>query len=219
MVRLTLIARTSDGLALAEGLDSDKDPEVDSYKAQAKALIKRLAATPPSSQAPRVSVDGGGFAFHYLIEAGVVFLTLTDKAYPKKLAFQYLEELAGEFGRLYGGQVEGVTRPYAFIKFDTFIQKTRKVFQDTRSARNMAALSADLAEVHTIMSRNIAEVLGQGQQLDSMSKLSSQLAAESKNYAVRAKDLHTQALIRKYMPIAVVVLVVLLLLWFRKKLF
>lgn len=28
-----------------------------------------------------------------------------------------------------------------------------------------------------------------------------------------------QALIRKYMPIAVVVLVVLLLLWFRKKLF
>jgi vesicle transport protein SEC22 len=36
MVRMTLIARTSDGLALAEGLDSDKDPEVDSYKAQAK---------------------------------------------------------------------------------------------------------------------------------------------------------------------------------------
>jgi hypothetical protein len=31
----------------------------------------------------------------------------------------------------------------------------------------MAALTADLAEVHTIMSKNIAEVLGQGEKLDS----------------------------------------------------
>lgn len=50
---------------------------------------------------------------------------------------------------------------------DTFIQKTKKVFQDTRSQRNMTALTADLAEVHTIMSKNIAEVLGQGEKLDS----------------------------------------------------
>lgn len=50
---------------------------------------------------------------------------------------------------------------------DTFIQKTKKLFQDTRSQRNMAALTADLTEVHTIMSKNIAEVLGQGEKLDS----------------------------------------------------
>lgn len=50
---------------------------------------------------------------------------------------------------------------------DTFIQKTKKLFQDTRSQRNMAALTADLSEVHSIMSRNIAEVLGQGEKLDS----------------------------------------------------
>lgn len=38
MVQLTLIARVSDGLPLAEGLDgSAKDGEIDAYKAQAKA--------------------------------------------------------------------------------------------------------------------------------------------------------------------------------------
>ncbi len=36
---------------------------------------------------------------------------------PQKLAFQYLEELASEFSRLYGTQVDSVARPYAFIKF------------------------------------------------------------------------------------------------------
>jgi vesicle transport protein SEC22 len=81
------------------------------------------------------------------VDAGdVCYLTLTEKAYPKKLAFQYLEELASEFSRLYADQIEGVTRPYAFIKFDTFIQKTKKLYLDTRTQRNIAKLNADIAE-------------------------------------------------------------------------
>ena len=35
----------------------------------------------------------------------------------QRLAYQYLEELVSEFSRLYGPQIDGVARPYAFIKF------------------------------------------------------------------------------------------------------
>lgn len=88
----------------------------------AQSLFKKFAAQ--SQQTPRLSVETGGkYMFHYLIQNGVIFLTLTDKAYPKKLAFQYLEELSGEFGQLYGGQVDSVTRPYAFIKFGGCLHK------------------------------------------------------------------------------------------------
>lgn len=211
---MTLIARVSDSLPLAEGLDSDKDPDIDQYKTQAKTLFKKLAQS--TSNPPRMSIEAGRFTFNYLIDNGVCFLTLVEKGYPKKLAFQYLEELAGEFGRLYGKDVETVARPYAFIKFDTFIQKTKKLYADLRSQRNMAKLNEDLAEVHSIMTRNIQEVLGQGEKLDSMTKMSSALASESKVYAGKAKDLHRQALIRKYMPVVVVVGIVLLLLLVRR---
>jgi hypothetical protein len=46
MVRLTMIARVSDGLPLAEGLDRDEDPEMRQYdyKSQAKASAQQLAA-------------------------------------------------------------------------------------------------------------------------------------------------------------------------------
>ncbi|GFR51302.1 hypothetical protein Agub_g13665 [Astrephomene gubernaculifera] len=191
MVRLTLIARVQDGLPLAEGLDSEKDAEIDAYKSQAKSLLKKFSQQ-PSSQAARLSVESGKYTFHYLIDGGVCYLTLTEKGYPKKLAFQYLEELTNEFSRLYGQQVHTVSRPYAFIKFDTFIQKTKKLYLDTRTQRNLSKLNDDLAEVHSIMTRNIQEVLGQGEKLDSMAKMSSTLAAESKQYASRAKDLHRQ---------------------------
>lgn len=62
-------------------------------------------------------MESGAYTFHYLLDAGVCYLTLTEKGYPKKLAFQYLEELTNEFSRLYGPQVHTVSRPYAFIKF------------------------------------------------------------------------------------------------------
>lgn len=61
------------------------------------------------------------FQFHgersYMIADNVVFLVITDKSYPRKLAFSYLDELHKEFQNSYGSQVETVRKPYAFVKF------------------------------------------------------------------------------------------------------
>jgi hypothetical protein len=37
-----------------------------------------------------------------------------------------------------------VARPYAFVKFDTFIQRTKKQYQDPRNQRNLQKLNEDL---------------------------------------------------------------------------
>ena len=50
---------------------------------------------------------------------------------------------------------------------DKFIQKTRKLYLDTRTQRNMTKLNEELSEVQTIMTKNIQEVLGQGEKLES----------------------------------------------------
>ena len=56
----------------------------------------------------------------YIIEGRVCYLTMCDRSYPKKLAFQYLEDLKNEFERVNGPQIETAARPYAFIKFGRF---------------------------------------------------------------------------------------------------
>ena len=53
----------------------------------------------------------------YLIADNVVFLTIADKSYPRKLAFSYLDELSKEFANTYGPKVETVRKPYAFVGF------------------------------------------------------------------------------------------------------
>lgn len=53
----------------------------------------------------------------YLIADNVVYLTIADKSYPRKLAFSYLDELSKEFSTSYGAKVETVRKPYAFVGF------------------------------------------------------------------------------------------------------
>ncbi|RVX16864.1 25.3 kDa vesicle transport protein [Vitis vinifera] len=234
MVKLTLIARVTDGLPLAEGLDDGRDlKDAEFYKQQVKALFKNLSKG--QNEPSRMSIETGPYIFHYIIEGRVCYLTMCDRAYPKKLAFQYLEDLKNEFERVNGNQIETAARPYAFIKFDTFIQKTKKLYQDTRTQRNIAKLNDELYEVHQIMTRNVQEVLGVGEKLDrkhghilcnkilsnfnvaEVSQMSSRLTSESRIYADKARDLNRQALIRKWAPVAIVFGVVFLLFWIRKK--
>tara|TARA_B110000459_G_C16555613_1_gene468910 strand:- start:940 stop:1443 length:504 start_codon:yes stop_codon:yes gene_type:complete len=167
-----------------------------------------------------MSYESGAYFLHYMIEGGVCYLTLTDRGYPKKLAYQYLEDLAKEFVLQNGADsIETVARPYAFIKFDGFIQKTKKLYQDTRTQRNLKKLNEDLHDIQNVMTRNINDILGQGERLDHVSSMSETLRNESRKYSSRAKDLSRQALIQKYTPIAAVIGFVLLLLLLRHWLF
>jgi vesicle transport protein SEC22 len=232
MVKLTLLARVNDGLPLAEGLDASssavgpQQDALDALKHQAKQLFKRLgverggvgggvggstmgggvgvgaSGVSGGIGASRMTLECGAHCMHYVVDDNVCYLTICDKSYPKKLAYQYLEELREEFSRAHGKDVASVGRPYAFIKFDTFIQRTKKLYSDARTQRNLNKLNDDLHDIQQIMTRNINDVMGQGERLDKVSAMSSNLSVESKRYSKKSKDLARQALIQKYMPLA-----------------
>ena len=61
---------------------------------------------------------------------------------------------------------------YISLCLDTYIQKTKKLYLDTRTQRNIAKLNDELYEVHQIMTRNVQEVLGVGEKLDRKSEIS-----------------------------------------------
>lgn len=64
MVKLTMIARVTDGLPLAEGLDDGRDlKDAEFYKQQVKALFKNLSRG--HNEASRMSVESGPYVFQY----------------------------------------------------------------------------------------------------------------------------------------------------------
>ncbi len=121
------IARVTDGLILVASMEhgvNANSEKMDLFKSQAKQLLKKLN---PRSTA-KMSIESNPYIFHYLIENGICYLTLTEKSYPKRLAFLFLEEIGREFesdlkseyGEDWLRTVETVGRQYAFIKFGQY---------------------------------------------------------------------------------------------------
>jgi vesicle transport protein SEC22 len=175
------ISRVTDGLVLVLSNENSAPnagsggaaavEQMDVFKNQAKQLLKKIH---PRSTA-RMSIDSNPFIFHYIIEQGICYLALTEKGYPKRLAFLFLEEIHKEFTDYlkleYGDDswqrtVETIGRQYAFIKFDRAIQKKRREFSDPNSAINMRKLNDDLQSIQNVMRKTIDDVLERGNKLD-----------------------------------------------------
>lgn len=188
----------------------DDERDLNEYKNQAKQLFKKLSLTQPE---PKCSLFSEIYWFHYYIEFGVCYLCICHKSYPKKLAFQYLEEIQKEFHIQYGQEMQRVARPYAFVKFDSFIQKTKKQYQDSRTEQNLQRLNDDLTDVTRIMTKNVQDVLGRGERLDLMSQQAENLKIHASKYHKDSRQLNWNILLQRYgLPLMVILSVIILLL-------
>lgn len=201
MTSLTMIARVSDGLPLAASIQEDEQSgrDLQQYQSQAKQLFRKLNAQSPE----RCTLEAGDMNFHYLIAQGVCYLFLCEASFPKKMAFAYLEDLHSEFYDQYGRRVPTVMRPYSFIEFDTYIQKTKKSYIDSRARRNFSSINTELQDVQRIMVANIEEVLQRGESLSALDTKASNLSSLSKKYRSDAKDLNTRSTYAKVAAVAV----------------
>ena len=129
----------------------------------------------------------------------------------------YLHDLSREFINVYPAQQvhSPTTRPYAYIEFDSYIQKTRKTYQDARGAGNLDRLNAELQDVSKIMNKNIEDLLYRGDSLDKMGELSRGLRDDSLRYRKAAVRINWELLLKQYGPFAAVGFIILFFLWWR----
>lgn len=211
MVLLTMIARVADGLALAASIQEDEQSErsILEYQNQAKILFRKLTSQSPT----KCTIETGPYLFHYLIEDDVCYLVLCEKSFSKRLAFSYLEDLAQEFSSQYGKRVSSANRPYSFIEFDTYIQKARKSFVDSRVRRNLNTLNNELQDVQRIMVQNIDDVLQRGAVLSDLDSKAQNLSILSQKYKKDATYLNMASKYAKAAAGLIVVLVIILYFW------
>lgn len=134
----------------------------------------------------------------YLIDNHVCYLCICERSYPRKLAFTYLQDIATEFYSSYGNEIMNPSlRPYAFVQFDTFMQRTKRTYQDTRATANLDKLNDDLKDVTKVMTKNIEDLLYRGDSLERMGDMSSRLRDESKKYRQAAVRINWEAMLKQ----------------------
>lgn len=198
-------------LPLCGSVDDNNDPSLMDQKKKCKILISRIT---PNSE-PQATIESGQYNIHYLIDNSIIYLSICDKSYPRKLAFSYLSEISHEFWNSHGQEaLSNSARPFGFSSFDNFLSKTKKIYQDQRAQSNLDKLNNELADVKKVMTKNIEDLLYRGDSLDKMSDLSSSLRNDSIKYRKHAQKINFDALLRQYAPIVGCGLFFVFLVWY-----
>ncbi|KAF3068897.1 Protein transport protein sec22 [Daldinia childiae] len=215
MIRSTQIARLGDGLMLCASVDDEQQSEssLPEVKSQTKIILRRLNR----NAEPQASIESGNYTIHYLIANDIVYICISERSYPRKLAFTYLSDLSTEFAQSYPApQLHSPSlRPYAFMEFDTFITRTKALYADARATQGLGRLNDELRDVTKVMTKNIEDLLYRGDSLERMGEMSSRLRDDSRKYRKAAVKINWDLLIKQYAPIGVFVLIVLVFIWFR----
>lgn len=191
--------------------DDNNTPELLDQKKKCKIIVSRI--TPHSEK--QASIESGNDIIHYLVSEDIIYICVTEKSYPRKLAFLYLEEVGREFQSSHGRDALSTSaRPFGFSSFDTYLTKTKRIYQDQRARSNLDKLNNELADVKKVMTKNIEDLLYRGDSLDKMSDLSSSLRNDSIKYRKKAQRINFEAMLRQYVPIVGVGLMFVFLVWY-----
>lgn len=213
MIQSTQLARL-DGLMLCASVDDEQtESALGEIKSQVKMILRRLNR----NSEPQASIESGPYTLHYMISQDIVYMCISEKSYPRKLAFTYLSDLCTEFSTTYPLQqvLSSTMRPYAFMEFDTFISRTKATYSDSRATQNLDKLNDELRDVTKVMTKNIEDLLYRGDSLERMGEVSSRLREDSKKYRKAAVRINWELLVKQYGPIGAFGLIVLLFIYWR----
>jgi vesicle transport protein SEC22 len=157
-----------------------------------------------------IPLNFANISHSYLISQEVVYLCISERSYPRKLAFTYLSDLSTEFSTTYpSSQVLSPSlRPYAFMEFDTFIQRTKSTYSDTRAVQNLDKLNDELRDVTKVMTKNIEDLLYRGDSLERMRE-------DSRKYRKAAVRINWELLLKQYGPLGGLAFFILVFIWWR----
>ncbi|XP_073087634.1 vesicle-trafficking protein SEC22a isoform X2 [Manis javanica] len=137
MILSASVIRVRDGLPLSASTDYEQVTGVQECRKYFKVLSRKLAQLPD-----RCTLKTGHYNINFISSLGVSYMMLCTENYPNVLAFSFLDELQKEFITTYNMmKTNTAVRPYCFIEFDNFIQRTKQRYNNPRSLSTKINLS------------------------------------------------------------------------------
>ncbi|KAF6385462.1 SEC22-like protein A, vesicle trafficking protein [Rhinolophus ferrumequinum] len=137
MILSASVLRVRDGLPLSASTDYEQGTGLQECRKYSKMLSRKLAQLPD-----RCTLKTGHYHINLISSLGVSYMMLCTENYPNVLAFSFLDELQKEFITTYNTmKTNSAVRPYCFIEFDNFIQRTKQRYNNPRSLSTKINLS------------------------------------------------------------------------------
>jgi len=165
----------------------------------AKAVSKVIAGDPPGGLAEGGKV--GGFKVvqsdqHQVVygadKDGICYCVITGLGYQSRVAIQFLEELASEFSKTLGEEAKKAKENGLNKKSKTILQAMCKKYEDPTNVDKASKVLNQVDKVKGSMQGNIANMLKNTEQAESLAEKSDQLNEQASVFKKNSKTLKKQ---------------------------
>ena len=118
MIRASYLARLPDGLPLIAAMGNDQElyASFPDYKAHFKNITRSVCDG--TLKDPQCTLTANAYTFHFQIDLNVIYICLTDRSFPKKDAFAFLDTLRSKLYLTYSPeQIQSAHRPFSLLRF------------------------------------------------------------------------------------------------------
>ncbi|GKT36524.1 putative multi-domain containing protein [Aduncisulcus paluster] len=175
--------------------------------------VRTLISEAPWAEHNKGSIRSQKYKFNYTVNNGFLFLTMTEISVADAIGLSFVEQISSEFHKSKFARIH-YTRQLESAGFASVIESQQTKF-DQSDTTKLRKIETELSSVHDIMVQNIKDVMGRGERLDSLEKMSADLMVHASGYAKSAQDLLHTPFWQQFGPSVVVGAIVIICLIIR----
>ena len=99
--------------------------------------------------------------------------------------------------------------------FESFIEKTKKVFLQNKSSQKLSQVSGNLSDIHKVMTKSLADVVSRGEDIEQLSKGSELVLVQSDEYRKASVELNRSKWYQKWGAIIGIISIFVLVFYVR----
>ena len=153
------------------------------------------------------------YCFHYMSSGELVVLCLADEAFPRRIAFLYLEDVYSRFLERYSALLPKLIS-FGAKDFSETLLVRMDYFNSDSKGDKLEALKTNLGQLRTVMIDNIDKVLARGEKVEMLVKKTEIMSENAVVMRKRSTQLRKKMWwrsVKTYMLCALTVLVVMLM--------
>jgi vesicle-associated membrane protein 7 len=176
-----------------------------------QTVTRRILEKIPMTNGSKMSYTYDRHLFHYIVEDGLVYMTMSDETFGRRIPFAFLEDIRTRFRGTYGDRIRTALPGAMNDDFGRVIQVQMEYFSNNPNADKITKVKEQIDEVTNIMVQNIEKVLERGERIELLVDKTEALNANALNFKRQSTNLR-RALFWKNVRLWIILALVLLVL-------
>eukprot|EP01004_Peranema_trichophorum_P007347 NODE_6124_length_923_cov_37.455000_g5533_i0.p1 GENE.NODE_6124_length_923_cov_37.455000_g5533_i0~~NODE_6124_length_923_cov_37.455000_g5533_i0.p1 ORF type:complete len:220 (-),score=13.87 NODE_6124_length_923_cov_37.455000_g5533_i0:211-870(-) len=150
--------------------------------------------------------------FHYVVEDEIIYMCMADESYPRRVAYQFLDNIQQRFRRDYGDKGK-TALPLQFNEdFSRVLQKQMDYYNNSQVDK-IQLIREQVETATNVMVANIDRVLERGEKIDLLVDKTQQIADDSYHFKRQSTSLKRSMWCKNFKLTLMVIVAILVLIF------